>query len=80
MCVCIQDPKAIFAEIDLPEESSVLPFEQKKRSNRSGYGEHEGKIVLHRTATAAEFVLSDKPVNLLSSCNAFTFDDPTSAL
>lgn len=67
------DPKHVLTSVD-QKAYAYSVFAKKESRHRTGYDEGVGAI-LHKKRTVRDFVTSDDPVAVLSSCNTLHFED-----
>jgi AdoMet-dependent rRNA methyltransferase SPB1 len=67
------DPKHVLTSIE-QKAYAYSVFAKKASRHRTGYEDDAG-VVLHKKVSVKEFVKTDDPIKLLSSCNAFHFED-----
>lgn len=67
------DPKHVLTSVD-QKAYAYSVFAKKESRHRTGYEEGSGPV-LHKRTSVLEFLKSDDPVKVLSSCNTLHFDD-----
>ena len=66
------DPKHLFADYEGPKQAIDVLSHQKQKRNRSGY--EDGTGALYKECPAENFILSDKPTELLGVYHCFLMD------
>ena len=66
------DPKHLFADYEGPKQAIDVLSHQKQKRNRSGY--EDGTGALYKECPAENFILSDKPTELLGAYHCFLMD------
>lgn len=67
------DPKHVLTNVE-QKAYAYSVFAKKESRHRTGYEDDVGAI-LHKKRSVLDFIKSDDPVAVLSSCNALHFDD-----
>lgn len=69
------DPKYVFQDINQPGQSGIVNIyhPEKRIGNRSGY--EDDATVLFKTSSILEFIQSNNPVPILSTCNQLVDDN-----
>ena len=66
------DARHLFAEYEGPKQAVDVLSNQKQKRNRSGY--EDGVTTLYKECPAENFVLSEKPAEMLGQFHAFLLD------
>ncbi|KAM6551827.1 hypothetical protein CsatB_001635 [Cannabis sativa] len=76
----ILDVRHLFKGAIEPQKKKVVHDlgRVKKKRHRDGY--EDGDTTLRKVSTAAEFIWSETPLDILGSVTSISFDDPTSLL
>jgi AdoMet-dependent rRNA methyltransferase SPB1 len=67
------DPKYVLTSVE-QKGYAYSVFAKKESRHRTGYEDGVG-VILHKRLSIIDFIKSDDPVKVLSSCNALHFDD-----